>query len=52
MGKIRETIMDGAFGAFREEFLSGYRTTDEQVRLDQKQKWLRKRETDTLPDHS
>ena len=43
MRKIRSAISDGTFDAFRENFLAGYRTTDEQARLDQKQKWLKGR---------
>ncbi len=41
MQEIRASIADGAFTAFQKEFLSGYQPTDEQVRLDQKQKWLK-----------
>jgi queuine tRNA-ribosyltransferase len=43
MGKIRSAILDGTFSAFREDFLAGYKTTDEQTRVDQKQRWLRAR---------
>ena len=43
MRKIRESILDGTFNTFRENFLSGYKTTDEKTRVDQKQKWLRAR---------
>ena len=41
--RIRETILDGTFEAFRAGFLEGYRTTDEQVRVDQKRRWLQNR---------
>ncbi len=44
MEKIRASISEGTFGSYKEEFLSGYRTTDEQVRVSQKQKWLKSRE--------
>jgi len=44
MGKIRGAIMDGTFNALRDEFLAGYRPTDEQVRLTQKKKWLESRD--------
>jgi queuine tRNA-ribosyltransferase len=44
MGKIRSAILDGTFTSFRSEFLSNYQPTDEQVRLDQKQKWLKSRD--------
>jgi queuine tRNA-ribosyltransferase len=40
--KIKGAIPDGTFKSFRDEFLSTYRPTDEPVRLDQKQKWLRR----------
>ncbi|MBI4186715.1 MAG: tRNA guanosine(34) transglycosylase Tgt [Chloroflexi bacterium] len=43
MRKIRSVILDGAFKSFREDFMAAYRPTDEQVRLSQKQKWLRSR---------
>jgi len=42
MGKVRESIAEGGFGAFEESFLAGYQTTDEKVRVAQKQKWLEK----------
>ena len=41
MHQIRTAILNGTFPAFKANFLAGYRTTDEQIRLDQKQKWLR-----------
>jgi len=41
--QIRSAIMKETFSAFREDFLAGYKTTDEPTRLDQKQKWLRAR---------
>ncbi len=40
MKRIREAILADGFPAFREEFLSGYKPTDERVRMEQKQKWL------------
>jgi len=43
MKKIRESILSGTFDTFREGFLAGYRTTNEQVRLEQKKKWLEAR---------
>ena len=43
MNKIRVTIMDGTFSSFRYNFLAGYQATDEQTRLNQKQKWLKSR---------
>jgi queuine tRNA-ribosyltransferase len=40
MHKIRTAIYNGRFNEFKEEFLAGYQTTDENVRIAQKQKWL------------
>lgn len=44
---VRKAIIVGAFDSFRRDFLSGYRTTDEETRLSQKKKWLESR---TLPE--
>jgi queuine tRNA-ribosyltransferase len=43
MERIRASIREGAFAAFRDSFLAQYRATDEEVRLSQKQKWLKAR---------
>jgi len=43
MCKARSAILDGTFNSFKENFLSSYKPTDEQVRLEQKQKWLKSR---------
>ncbi|MFC1970449.1 tRNA guanosine(34) transglycosylase Tgt [Chloroflexota bacterium] len=43
MQNIRSTILNVTFNAFRENFRANYKTTDEQTRVDQKQKWLRGR---------
>jgi len=43
MRKIRSAILSGTFSSFRDSFLAGYRTTDEKVRREQKQKWLKSR---------
>jgi len=43
MEKTRSAILDGTFNEFKNGFLSGYQTTDEPVRLRQKEKWLRSR---------
>jgi queuine tRNA-ribosyltransferase len=40
MEQMRQAIVQGGFGEFRREFLENYRTTDEEVRLAQKQQWL------------
>lgn len=44
MQKIRGAILDSTFGSFKDEFLASYQPTDERVRLDQKQKWLKSRD--------
>jgi len=41
MHKVRDAILNGTFSSFRDNFRAGYKPTDEQVRLDQKQKWLK-----------
>ncbi|HEY96515.1 MAG TPA: tRNA guanosine(34) transglycosylase Tgt [Dehalococcoidia bacterium] len=41
MKKIRASINEGTFNSYKTEFLSGYRTTNEQVRVSQKEKWLK-----------
>ncbi len=43
MQQMRNAILEGTFRDFREDFLANYKTTDEQTRVDQKQKWLRGR---------
>ncbi|MBN1644385.1 MAG: tRNA guanosine(34) transglycosylase Tgt [Dehalococcoidales bacterium] len=37
---VRDAVLGGTFDNFRREFLSTYKTTDEQTRISQKQKWL------------
>jgi len=44
MRRIRGAIMDGTFGSFQRDFLMGYQPADEQVRIAQKQKWLKSRD--------
>jgi queuine tRNA-ribosyltransferase len=41
---IRNSILDGTFDTFRDKFLSTYKTTDEQTRISQKQKWVEARQ--------
>ena len=41
--KMRDAILEGTFESFRDRFLYSYRPTDERIRLEQKQKWLRSR---------
>jgi queuine tRNA-ribosyltransferase len=43
VGRARNSILDGTFNAFREEFLANYQPTDERTRFEQKQKWLKAR---------
>ena len=43
MQDIRGSIIDGLFDTFKKQFLSVYRTTNEGVRLEQKQKWVKSR---------
>ncbi len=41
---IRSSIAGGTFDSYKQEFLSGYRITDEKVRTGQKEKWLKARQ--------
>ena len=41
--KIRSAILNGTFNSFKDNFMAGYKTTSEQMRLNQKQKWLESR---------
>jgi len=43
MVKIRSAVLNGAFPAFKKDFLASYQPTDEPTRLSQKRKWLEKR---------
>jgi queuine tRNA-ribosyltransferase len=43
MNKIKSAILNGTFVTFKDSFLSSYQPTDEQIRLSQKQKWLKSR---------
>jgi queuine tRNA-ribosyltransferase len=45
MQDIRMAINEGRYGSFAEEFLTTYRTTDEETRQTQKRRWLRSRQT-------
>jgi queuine tRNA-ribosyltransferase len=45
---VRNSILDGTFDEFRKKFLATYKTTDENTRINQKQKWLEAREKDSL----
>ncbi|MFC1861324.1 tRNA guanosine(34) transglycosylase Tgt [Chloroflexota bacterium] len=52
MSKIREAIIDGTFKSFKDNFLTVYRSTDEKVRIEQKQKWLEARNHGKTTDDS
>jgi len=43
MQKIRGAILDSTFSSFKANFLARYKPTDEQLRISQKQKWLKRR---------
>jgi hypothetical protein len=43
MEEMRHAILRDSFPAFKERFLARYRPTDERLRGEQKQKWLRRR---------
>ena len=42
MYKIRNAILEGTFDSFRQDFWANYQPTDEKVRFEQKQKWLKR----------
>jgi queuine tRNA-ribosyltransferase len=43
MENIRQSIASGTFEAYKKAFLDRYQTTNEQVRISQKSKWLKAR---------
>ena len=43
MEEMRQAILKGTFPEFKERFLARYRPTDETLRSQQKEKWLKKR---------
>ena len=43
MRQIKSAILNGTFSAFKDNFLANYKPTDEQIRLEQKQKWFKSR---------
>jgi queuine tRNA-ribosyltransferase len=47
MQKVRSAVLSDTFRSFMDNFMVGYRPTDEQVRLSQKQKWLKARNLKT-----
>jgi queuine tRNA-ribosyltransferase len=44
---VRNSILDGTFDTLRIKFLSTYKTTDEQTRISQKQKWFEARQRES-----
>jgi len=40
--EIRDNIQEGTFSAFQKGFLAHYQPTDQEIRLNQKQKWLKR----------
>ena len=46
MRDIREAILNDTFNSFKEDFLKSYKPTDEEMRIEQKKKWLKARNTD------
>ena len=44
MRQIRKAILADTFPSFRDNFRANYQTTDEQVRLNQKNRWLKSRQ--------
>jgi queuine tRNA-ribosyltransferase len=43
MQKMRSSILDGTFESFKNDFLATYQPADEQTRVEQKEKWLRRK---------
>jgi queuine tRNA-ribosyltransferase len=48
MRGIREAILGDTFDSFKDDFLKTYQPTDEKVRIEQKQKWLKGRNSGNL----
>jgi queuine tRNA-ribosyltransferase len=44
VSNIRQSILSGTFEEYRQTFLTGYKTTNEKVRVEQKIRWLKDRE--------
>jgi len=43
MGDIRQSILSGTFASFKSNFLNNYKPTNEEVRIEQKKKWIEAR---------
>lgn len=44
---IKDSLENGSFTRFKNEFLSNYKPTDENARMEQKKKWSRSQQVDT-----
>jgi len=51
MSQIRVAIQDGSFSSFKDDFLANYRPTNEQTRLEQKQRGLQSRNLNQFGDN-
>ncbi len=40
MTDIRKSILGGKFSSFKSDFLNNYKPTNEEVRIEQKKKWI------------
>ncbi len=40
MSDIRQSILNGTFASFKSDFLNNYKPTNEEVRIEQKKKWI------------
>ncbi|NLT28649.1 MAG: tRNA-guanine transglycosylase, partial [Dehalococcoidales bacterium] len=43
MADIRKSILEGTFAYFKADFLNNYKPTNEEVRIEQKKKWIEAR---------
>jgi queuine tRNA-ribosyltransferase len=43
MTDIRQSILNGTFASFKSDFLNNYKPTNEEVRIEQKKKWIQTR---------
>jgi queuine tRNA-ribosyltransferase len=43
MADIRQSILNGTFASFKADFLNNYKPTNEEVRIEQKKKWIEAR---------
>jgi len=45
MAEMRQHILDGTFAALRDSFLGSYEPADEEIRIAQRQKWMKSQDT-------